>query len=123
MALFEKKESGKPEKVPPPKPTEVPPPKDTSGFGGRPFITRGQGEPWAWKEGFQRTGLQPGEVAKHWNEVTKDAPNGYVTKPWAEQKLIKLQQQSSSMTSSTDWLKRRDLHREIKVLKGFLGKK
>jgi hypothetical protein len=122
MALFEKKESGKPEKVPPPKPTEVPPPKDTSGFGGNPFVTREYGGLWARREGFQKTGLPPEEVAKHWNEITKDAPSGYVTKSWAEQKLMKLQQQSSNMTASTDWLKRRDMAREIKVLKGFLGK-
>jgi hypothetical protein len=122
MALFEKKESGKPEKSPPPKPTEVSPPKDTSGFGGKPYVTRQEGMFWAKREGFRKTGLQPEEVLKHWDEITKDAPSGYVTKSWAEQKLIKLQQQFSSMTASTDWVKRRDMMREIKVLKGFLGK-
>ena len=122
MALFEKKQqlgqSGKPEKMPAKEEK-----KGTSGLGGNPFITREQGKHWAWKEGFQKTGLQPEEVAKHWDEVTKDAPSGYVTKSWAEQKLRKLQQQSSSMTISTDWLKRRDVDGEIKVLKGFLEEK
>jgi len=114
MALFEKKQQlgGKPEKTPLP--------EDTSGFGGKPFITRQDGMFWVRKEGFQRTGLQPGEVAKHWNEVTKDAPNGYVTKPWAEQKLGKLQQQYSMTTDSQITS---EIRKQIKVLKGFLGEK
>jgi len=119
MPLFEKKQQlnqgGKLGKIPPP--------KDTSGFGGKPFITREGGVPWVRREGFQRTGLPPEEVVKHWNEATKDAPSGYVTPSWAEEKLRKLEGEYSRMTSFTPPDKIKEVKNQIKVLKGFLGKK
>jgi len=115
MALFEKKQQlggGKPEKIPPP--------KDISGFGGKPYIPQEKGREWIkGNEAFRTTNI-PREIReKDWKEITKGT--GYFfEKREAERKLKELSMKKFKPGTAAE---KGTIRKEIKILKGFLGKK
>ena len=114
MALFEKKQQlggGKPEKIPPP--------KDISGFGGKPYIPQEKGREWIkGNEAFRTTNI-PREIReKDWKEITTGTGYFFV-KSEAERKLKELSRKKFTGTAA----EKGNTKKEIKILKGFLGRK
>jgi hypothetical protein len=124
MTLQEKKQSldegkmrEKPEKMPPPPP---PPPKDTSGFGGKPYISQEKGREWMRGEAaYKTTGLPGKKRTKFWEETFKDT-GYYLEKGEPEKKLKYLEMKRFRATTDAE---RKEINEKIKLIKGFLGKK
>jgi len=119
MALFEKKQQlgqGKSEKIPPPKEEK----KDTSGLGGKPYLTREEFRHWLRKpEHYPSTGLPETERVKLEKELFGLEYGSYIEKGEPEKALKKLEMAKFKAKNQVERVK---IEKEIKLLKRFLGK-
>lgn len=110
MALF-----GKPEKMPPPKEEK----KDSSIFGENSFIKSEGLRKWARSDSaFKTTKLSQGERGQRIKQIFRG--KDFIDREKTEKQLKKLQMEKYQ--AKTDSAKK-DLEKDIKIVKGILGKK